>query len=80
MTGLVRSTLPISPRCPRTPFLHSTGCLLRCARVRCKIWYPALRATPPGAWYDFNLDRWQARRGLAEHPPAPCRSQSTGGD
>ena len=40
----------------------------------------ALRATPPDAWYDFNLDRSQARRGLAEHPAASCQSQSTGGD
>jgi len=41
---------------------------------------PALRATPPDPWYEFNLDRWRARSGLTNHPVPPCQLPSTGGD
>jgi hypothetical protein len=41
---------------------------------------PALRATTPDPWYEFNLDRSRARSGLTNHPVPPCQLPSTGGD
>jgi hypothetical protein len=35
---------------------------------------PAVRATPPDPWYDYNFDRARARSALAKHPVAPCHS------
>ena len=41
---------------------------------------PALRATPPDSWYEFNLDRSRARTGLTKNPVSPCQLPSTGDD